>query len=85
MTHIDIVGEHQPVTLGVGRAASESLKVDGVVIEKPRVYQQVFPIADSTQLAEVSSQASRRRSLDAERGRRSPEGRARRGYHDRNA
>jgi hypothetical protein len=42
MTHIDIVGDEQPTTLGVGRAASESLKVDGVVIEKPRVYQQVF-------------------------------------------
>jgi subtilisin family serine protease len=43
VTHIDIVGDQQPTTLGVGRAASESLKVDGVVIEKPRVYQQVFP------------------------------------------
>jgi subtilisin family serine protease len=43
VTHIDIVGDHQPTTLGVGRTASESLKVDGVVIEKPRVYQQVFP------------------------------------------
>lgn len=43
VTHIDILGERQPMTLGVGRAVSESLRVDGVVIERPRVYQQVFP------------------------------------------
>jgi hypothetical protein len=43
VTHIDIVGQDQPTTLGVGRAASDWLKIDGVVIEKPRVYQQVFP------------------------------------------
>src|SRR5512132_3112427 len=43
VTHIDIEGDNQPQTLGVGSVASESLKVDGVVIEKPRVYQQVFP------------------------------------------
>jgi subtilisin family serine protease len=43
VTHIDIVGDNQPTTLGVGRAASESLKVDGIFIEKPRVYQQIFP------------------------------------------
>jgi subtilisin family serine protease len=43
VTHIDIVGDHQPTTFGVGRAASESLKVDGVMIERPRIYHQVFP------------------------------------------
>jgi subtilisin family serine protease len=44
VTTIDIVGEHQPAALGIGRAGSEALKVDGVIIEKPRIYhQQVFP------------------------------------------
>jgi subtilisin family serine protease len=43
VTHVDIVGDKQPKTLGVGMAKSMNLKVDGVVIERPRLYHAVFP------------------------------------------
>jgi subtilisin family serine protease len=43
VTHVDIVGSKQPKTLGVGITKSKNLKVDGVVIEKPRFYHPVFP------------------------------------------
>jgi subtilisin family serine protease len=43
ITCLDIVGEKQPATLGVGIVKSKSLKVDGVVIESPRQYHSVFP------------------------------------------
>ena len=43
VTHLDIVGDKQPTTLGVGMIKSKSLKIDGIVLEKPRVYQAVFP------------------------------------------
>jgi subtilisin family serine protease len=43
VTHIDIVGSRQPKTLGVGAPKSKKLKVDGVVVEKPRFYHAVFP------------------------------------------
>ena len=43
ITHLDIVGKGQPESLGVGAVKSKSLKVDGIVIERPRVYHAVFP------------------------------------------
>jgi subtilisin family serine protease len=43
VTHLDITGENQPKTLGVGRPKSKSLKIDGVVLEKPNQFQAVFP------------------------------------------
>jgi hypothetical protein len=43
VTFVDIVGDKQPLTLGVGVAKSKTLKVDGVVIERPRLYHAVFP------------------------------------------
>jgi hypothetical protein len=43
ITHLDIVGDRQPQSLGVGRVKSRNLKVDGVVLEKPRLYHAVFP------------------------------------------
>jgi len=43
ITHIDIVGKNQPSTLGVGLAKSKNLKVDGIVLERPRVYNAIFP------------------------------------------
>ena len=43
VTNIDIVGTKQPTALGVGVVKSKALKVDGVVIEKPRMYNAVFP------------------------------------------
>src|SRR5713101_1605209 len=36
-THLDIVGKNQPEALGVGGVQSKKLKVDGIVLEKPRV------------------------------------------------
>jgi hypothetical protein len=42
-THLDIVGKNQPESLGVGAVKSKTLKVDGIVLEKPRVYHAVFP------------------------------------------
>jgi subtilisin family serine protease len=43
VTHLDIVGDKQPQALGVGKVKSKNLKVDGVVLERPRVYHAVFP------------------------------------------
>jgi subtilisin family serine protease len=43
VTHIDIVGSKQPQGLGVGAAKTKKLKIDGVIIERPRVYHAVFP------------------------------------------
>lgn len=43
VTHLDIIGQNQPKTLGVGRPKSKSLKIDGVVLEKPKQFQAVFP------------------------------------------
>jgi subtilisin family serine protease len=42
-THLDIVGDQQPDTLGVGRAQSPHAKIDGVLVEQPRVLHSVFP------------------------------------------
>jgi hypothetical protein len=43
VTHLDIVGNKQPATLGVGAVKSKTLKIDGIVLEGPRVYHAVFP------------------------------------------
>jgi len=43
ITHLDITGKNQPKTLGVGFPKSKSLKIDGIVLEKPRQSQTVFP------------------------------------------
>jgi len=43
VTQLDIIGDRQPNTVGVGQVSSKNLKVDGVVIEKPRFYSAVFP------------------------------------------
>jgi hypothetical protein len=43
ITCLDIVGEKQPKSLGVGTVKSKSLKVDGVVLERPRILYAVFP------------------------------------------
>lgn len=43
VTYLDIIGDKQPKALGVGLVKSKSLKVDGVVIERPRFYSAVFP------------------------------------------
>jgi hypothetical protein len=40
-THLDIVGNQQPTTFGVGRA--QNPKIDGVLLEQPRVLHGVFP------------------------------------------
>jgi subtilisin family serine protease len=43
VTHLDIVGDKQPKALGVGAVKSKSLKVDGIVLERPRQFHAVFP------------------------------------------
>jgi subtilisin family serine protease len=43
VTHLDIVGDKQPAAMGVGKVKSKSLKIDGIVLEKPRIYHAVFP------------------------------------------
>ena len=43
VTHLDITGPKQPTTLGVGMVKSKTLKIDGIVLEKPRTYHAVFP------------------------------------------
>jgi subtilisin family serine protease len=43
VTHLDIVGNKQPTALGVGAAKSKTLKIDGIVLERPRIYHAIFP------------------------------------------
>ena len=43
VTHLDIVGEKQPSLLGHGRARSPKMKIEGILIERPRLLQAIFP------------------------------------------
>ncbi len=43
VTHADLVGDHQPATLGVGAVRSKAAKIDGVLLDRPRIYAAVFP------------------------------------------
>ena len=43
VTHLDIVGNKQPSMLGHGEVKSSKMKVEGVLIERPRLLQSVFP------------------------------------------
>jgi subtilase family protein len=43
VTHLDIVGDGQPDALGVALPESEATGIDGVVLERPRAPQAVFP------------------------------------------
>ena len=43
VTNIDIVGDRQPDVLGVGVAGSKAAGIEGVVIERPRAPQAIFP------------------------------------------
>jgi subtilisin family serine protease len=43
VTHVDIVGAGQPDALGVATAASEAARIEGVLLERPRLLQAVFP------------------------------------------
>jgi hypothetical protein len=42
-TRLDITGPQQPNAFGVGRALSAHAKIDGVILEQPRVLHAVFP------------------------------------------
>jgi subtilisin family serine protease len=46
VTYLDIVGNNQSRTLGVGYSESKNLKVDGVLLDRPRFYSAVFPSPD---------------------------------------
>jgi subtilisin family serine protease len=43
VTHIDIVGDRQPKTVGVGNPGSRKTRIEAVVIERPRIFHGVFP------------------------------------------
>jgi subtilisin family serine protease len=43
VTHLDIVGDRQPETLSVAYAESEAAKIDGVLLERPRIAMEMFP------------------------------------------
>src|SRR5262249_46223121 len=43
ITCLDIVGDKQPKTLGLGAVKSKSLPVDGVLLEFPRQPHAIFP------------------------------------------
>ena len=43
VTHLDIIGKRQPEALGVGLAGSKAAGIEGVVLERPRAPQAVFP------------------------------------------
>jgi subtilisin family serine protease len=40
---LDIVGNTQPKTLGAARVHSDNLKIDGLFLERPKVYTSVYP------------------------------------------
>jgi subtilisin family serine protease len=42
-THLDIEGAKQPTALGVGRVNSKRLKVDGIVLDRPRAHHAAAP------------------------------------------
>jgi subtilisin family serine protease len=43
VTHVDIVGAGQPEALGVAAVASDAAPIEGVLLERPRIPQAVFP------------------------------------------
>src|SRR5712691_3485659 len=43
VTHLDITGNGQPDVLGLGVAATPATRIEGVVLERPRLYNAVFP------------------------------------------
>jgi hypothetical protein len=43
VTHLDIVGDKQPSMLGHGTVKSSKIKIEGVLIERPRLLQSIFP------------------------------------------
>ena len=43
VTHLDIIGDGQPETLSVAYAKSDAAKIDGVLLERPRMLMDVFP------------------------------------------
>src|SRR5262249_4069148 len=43
VTHVDIVGKGQPEALGLGAPASKTAKVEGVLLERPRILHGIFP------------------------------------------
>lgn len=43
VTHIDIVGRNQPKSLGVARAKSKTARIDGILIQRPRIFLGVSP------------------------------------------
>ena len=43
VTHIDVVGREQPDNCGLGRIKSEAARLEGLVIERPRILMGVFP------------------------------------------
>jgi subtilisin family serine protease len=51
VTHLDIIGGDQPDTLGVGMAASAAAGIEGVLLERPRIPQAVFPSPIPPQVA----------------------------------
>lgn len=43
VTHIDVVGSAQPASCGLGRIGSEATRLEGLVIERPRMLMDAFP------------------------------------------
>lgn len=43
VTHIDLVGANQPASRCVGHVKSTTTKIEGVLIERPRILQGIFP------------------------------------------
>jgi subtilisin family serine protease len=43
VTHVDIVGREQPETLCVANATADASSIEGVLLERPRILQAVFP------------------------------------------
>jgi hypothetical protein len=43
VTHVDVVGKGQPKELGVAYPKSATLKVDGILLERPMMLMSVFP------------------------------------------
>jgi subtilisin family serine protease len=43
VTHVDIVGDKQPTACGHGQIKTKTMRLEGVLLERPRMLQGIFP------------------------------------------
>jgi hypothetical protein len=70
VTHLDLVGDGQPETLGVASAESEAAKVDGILLERPKIPMAISPspIPPDSEKFHLESPANAEYKTATERG-----------------